>query len=158
MIRISEILLPEQILLDVRAFTREEAVHAVAETLRRDERVKDWNQFLTSLNECERSSRINLELGITIPHTRTSSVNDMVMAFGRLTVPLSTPTAEISYILIIGIPDTMDAEYLRLVGVLLRVFREEELRGRLDEAKSSAEVLKVFVDGERSLASGRGVR
>ena len=41
MIRIGEILFPEQILVDVRAFTREEAVQAVAETLRRDERVKD---------------------------------------------------------------------------------------------------------------------
>jgi mannitol/fructose-specific phosphotransferase system IIA component (Ntr-type) len=153
MIRISEILSPEQILLDVRAFTREEAIHAVAETLRRDERVKDWNQFLTSLNECDRRSRLNLELGITIPHSRTSSVTEMVMAFGRLTTPLSTSTGQLSYILVIGIPDTMDAEYLRLVGVLLRVFREEELRRRLDEAKTSAEVLKVFADGERSLGT-----
>jgi mannitol/fructose-specific phosphotransferase system IIA component (Ntr-type) len=151
MIRISEILFPEQILVDIRAFTREEAVHVVAETLRRDERIRDWNRFLTSLNECDRSGRINLGLGITIPHSRTSSVTDMVMAFGRLTAPLSTPSGKITYILVIGIPDAMDAEYLRLVGVLLRVFRDEELRRRLDEAKNPSEVLKVFADGERIL-------
>ena len=151
MIRIGEILFPEQILVDVRAFTREEAVQAVAETLRRDERVKDWNRFLTSLNECDRSSRINLGLGITIPHSRTSAVTDMVMAFGRLTVPLSPSTGKITYILVIGIPETMDAEYLRLVGLLLRVFRDEELRLHLDEAKNPSEVLKVFADGERIL-------
>ena len=75
----------------------------------------------------------------------------MVMAFGRLTAPLSTPSGKITYILVIGIPDAMDAEYLRLVGVLLRVFRDEELRRRLDEAKNPSEVLKVFADGERIL-------
>ena len=152
MIRIKEILLPEHIVLGLEAKTREEAVHAVAKTLRGDTRIADWPLFYKSLAESDRSAQTNCELGLTIPHNRTDSVTAMVMAFGRLKAPLKTPLDEIRYVVVIGIPETMDADYLRLVGVLMRVFRDEQLRSELDSASSPQEVLKVFDEGETRLA------
>ena len=152
MIRIKEILLPEHIVLGLDAKTREEAVHAVAKTLRGDSRIADWPLFYQTLAESDRSAQTNCELGLTIPHNRTDSVTAMAMAFGRLKAPLKTPLQEIRYVVVIGIPETMDADYLRLVGVLRRVFRDDQLRTALDSASSPQEVLKVFEEGETRLA------
>jgi mannitol/fructose-specific phosphotransferase system IIA component (Ntr-type) len=153
MIRIKEILLPEHVVLELDAKTREEAVHAVAKTLRDDSRIVDWPLFYKTLSESDRNAQTNCELGLTIPHNRTDTVTAMVMAFGRLKAPLKTPLHEIRYVVVLGIPETMDADYLRLVGVLMRVFRDDQLRSALDSASSPKEVLKVFDEGETKLGS-----
>jgi mannitol/fructose-specific phosphotransferase system IIA component (Ntr-type) len=151
MIRISEILLPEHILLDLATPTREEAVRMVAESLRGDSRIADWPLFLKTLSESERSAQTNCTLGLTIPHNRTDAVTSMVMALGRLKTPVKAASVEIRYIVIIGIPETMDAEYLRLVGVLMRVFRDDRFRATLDSATKPQAVLKVFEEAETKL-------
>jgi fructose PTS system EIIBC or EIIC component len=149
--RIREILLPEHILLDLKATTREEAIAAVAGSLHGDPRITDWPRFLNSLNECERSGKINLELGLTLPHNRTKSVTSMVMAFGRLAEPIPFDPFGLHFILIIGIPVTMDADYLRLVGALMRVFRDPELRQRLEKGKTPRDIIDAFEQGETKL-------
>jgi PTS system fructose-specific IIC component len=151
MIRIREILLPEQILLGLVARSREEAVHAVAESLRGESRIADWPLFFQTLSESERSAKCNLELGLTMPHGRTDAVTTMVMAFARLETPVRIVSEEIRYVLVIGIPETMDADYLRLVGVLMRVFRDDRLRATLDSARTAEDVLKIFEEGETKL-------
>jgi mannitol/fructose-specific phosphotransferase system IIA component (Ntr-type) len=123
----------------------------VAKTLRGDGRITDWPLFYKTLSESDRSAQTNCRLGLTIPHNRTDAVTAMAMAFGRLKAPLKTPLDEVRYVVVIGIPETMDAEYLRLVGVLMRVFRDDELRAALDAASTPAEVLKVFEEGETRL-------
>jgi PTS system fructose-specific IIA component len=149
--RIREILLPKQILLNVKATTREEAVKAVTDSLQGDNRIIDWPGFVECLSECERSVKVNVGLGVTIPHGRTDSVTSMVMAFGRLDQPIRRAPASIRFVLVIGIPETMDADYLRLVGVLMRAFRDEHLRKALETAKTPDQVLATFEKGETQL-------
>jgi mannitol/fructose-specific phosphotransferase system IIA component (Ntr-type) len=86
--RIREILLPNQILLNVNAETRDEATKIVAGSLKGDNRIIDWPRFEATLAECQRSGKVNIGLGLTIPHNRTNSVTSMVMAFGRLAQPI----------------------------------------------------------------------
>jgi mannitol/fructose-specific phosphotransferase system IIA component (Ntr-type) len=150
--RIREILLPEQILLDVKATTREEAVKEVTDSLQGDTRVIDWPRFIETLGECARSGKVNIGLGLTIPHNRTNAVTSMVMAFGRLAQPIRRGPGSIRFVLVIGIPETMDADYLRLVGVLMRAFRDKELRKTLEIAETPEEVLLAFEKGETRLA------
>ena len=149
--RIREILLPKQILLNVKGTTREEAIKAVTDSLQGDNRIINWPDFVESLSECERSSKVNVGLGVTIPHGRTDSVTSMVMAFGRLAQPIRRGPASIRFVLVIGIPETMDADYLRLVGVLMRAFRDDHLRKGLETAKTPEEVLSAFERGETHL-------
>lgn len=149
--RIRETLLPKQILLDVKATTREEAIKEVTDSLQGDNRIIDWPGFLETLAECARSQKVNIGLGLTIPHNRTDTVTSMVMAFGRLAQPIRRGQASIRFVLVIGIPETMDADYLRLVGVLMRAFREKELRKTLETAETPEEILSAFEKGETRL-------
>jgi mannitol/fructose-specific phosphotransferase system IIA component (Ntr-type) len=152
MIRIREILLPKQILLNVKATTREEAITVVSDSLKGDNRIIDWPGFTHCLGECERSGKVNIGLGLTIPHGRSDSVTSMVMAFGRLAQPIRRGPASIRFVLVIGIPETMDADYLRLVGVLMRAFRDDHLGKALETATTPEGVLATFEKGETQLA------
>jgi mannitol/fructose-specific phosphotransferase system IIA component (Ntr-type) len=148
MIRIREILLAENVLLDLQAESRDEGIHKVAESLRADTRIVDWEEFYRALRERDECAKVNLEFGVTLPHTRTDAVTRMVMAFGRLAQPVQNSDEFIRFILMFGIPKTMDAEYLRLVGVLMRVFRSEELRSALLAADQPGKILGAFQRAE----------
>jgi len=148
MIRIREILLPENVLLDLPAGSREEGIQKVAESLKADTRIMDWEQFYRDLLKRDECTKVNLQFGVTLPHTRTDAVTRMVMAFGRLARSVQNSDELIQFILMFGIPKTMDAEYLRLVGVLMRVFRSEESRRDLLTADKSGKILGAFERAE----------
>jgi fructose PTS system EIIBC or EIIC component len=151
MIRLRGTLLPDHILLDLDSGSREEAIRRVAETLRSDPRVADWPRFFRTLKERDANAKINLQYGVTVPHARTSSVTGMVMGFGRLKEPVAEPDGTVRFVTVLGIPETMDAEYLRLVGTLMRVFRSEKLRRRLQQAEKPSQIVDIFEQGESGL-------
>ncbi|HYY29244.1 MAG TPA: PTS sugar transporter subunit IIA [Chthoniobacterales bacterium] len=148
MIRIRGTLLPENVLLDIDAKSVDEAVKQVTESLRRDNRISNWAEFIRNLRSREATGKTYLGFGITLPHIRTSSVNNMVMAVGRTAQPLYDGEVPIRFVVLVGIPRTMDSDYLRLLGNLMRVFRDEQLRDKLLDAQDPAEVIRIFERGE----------
>jgi PTS system fructose-specific IIC component len=151
MIRIRGTLLPENVLLNMTAKSREEAVQQVSESLRSDTRIADWKEFMRSLRKCEAAGKVNLLSDLTLPHVRTSRVTKMLMAFGRLAEPLQEKEGTLRFVVLVGIPVAMDAEYLRLVGTLMRVFRNDKLRQKLIDAQDPAEIIRIFEKGETEM-------
>jgi len=153
MIRIRGTLLPEHILLGMTARSREETIRQLAESLHSDTRISDWQEFLRALAKREAAGKVNLQYGLTLPHVRSSAVTKMLMAFGRLTDPLPEKDGPLQFAVLVGMPRAMDAEYLRLVGTLMRIFRNEKLREKLLLAQNPAEILGIFEIGETGLAN-----
>jgi mannitol/fructose-specific phosphotransferase system IIA component (Ntr-type) len=144
MIRIRETLLPDHVLLNLAARSRDEAVQQLIESLRSDNRVTKWHEFSQALRRRDAAGKMKLEYGLTIPHIRTAAVTKMVMAFGRLAVPVQETDGPIRFLVLVGIPETMDSEYLRLIGTLMRVFRNDNLRDKLRSAEKPAQIIDIF--------------
>ena len=155
MIRIRETLLPDHVLLSLTAHSRDEAIHQLAESLRSDVRVTDWQGFFQALQRREAAGKMQLEYCLAMLHVRTWAVTTMVMAFGRLKEPVQETDGAIRFVVLAGIPETMDAEYLRLVGTLMRIFRSEKLRDKLRRAKKPAEIIDIFERVETGAESVR---
>jgi nitrogen PTS system EIIA component len=148
MIRIREILLPENILLGMTAPSEEEAIRQLSESLRSDTRISDWQGFLQDLAKRQAAGKVDLRCGLALAHIRTAAVTKMLMAFGRLTDPLPGQDGPLQFVVLIGIPRTMDAEYLRLLGTLMRVFRDAKLRQKLLLGQNPAKIIQIFERGE----------
>jgi PTS system fructose-specific IIC component len=155
MIRIRETLLPDHVLLSLSAHSRDEAVQQLVESLRSDARVTDWQKFCQAFLRRETAGKMQLEYGLAMSHVRTSAVTKMVMAFGRLKEPVQDTDGAFWFVVLAGIPETMDAEYLRLVGTLMRVFRSEKLRDKFRRAKKPAEIIDIFERVETGAESVR---
>jgi len=154
MIRLRAALRPEHIVLDLHAATLADAIHSLAEPLRADPRVAAaWLELVAMWDAKAQTPGIHLKYGVVLIHARTKAVVDFVMAFGRLQTPVLKHGEPIRFILLIGIPTAMDAEYARLVGVLMRVLRDERLCRGFLEAKRPEEVLAILERGEGAVAS-----
>jgi mannitol/fructose-specific phosphotransferase system IIA component (Ntr-type) len=154
MIRIRGTLLPENVLLDLKVKFREEAVWQVVESLRSDHRVSNWQEFIRALRAREAAEKTNLPFGVTLPHIRTSAVTSMLMAFGRIAESVYEGDVPIRFVTVVGIPHAMDSEYLRLLGTLMRVFRDDQQRKKLLDAEDPEEVIEIFECGETGVVRG----
>jgi mannitol/fructose-specific phosphotransferase system IIA component (Ntr-type) len=150
MITIPDILSARQVALEITATTQESAIHEVAQRLRGDERVRDWNAFVNALrtgSSCIANERGD---GICIPHARTNHVSSMVMAAGRVSrgIWFEEPGTLVHYIFVIGVPTALASDYLRIVGALARTFRSLKSEAALRHAKAAQEFIDVLSASE----------
>ncbi len=147
MITISTALDPDHVALDLAAATPQEALARMAAMLRNDERVVDWREFsevLQARPPCRVADAA--EFGICIPHARTDAVTDLVMSAARLIPGVAFEGCEqpVRYIFCLAVPQTMAADYLRIAGALMRLFKDGETERALREAATREEFVHVL--------------
>lgn len=144
MITIADILLPEHILLDLKADTQSRAISKVADFLEDDDRVQDWDRFYKGIMTGASCIPNDSGSGLCIAHVRTNAVDSMVMAVGRSQegVPCDNEEMRAHLVFVIGVPVALASDYLRIIGALARIFRTEKGATALRTAQTREELLQ----------------
>ena len=154
MITIADALTPEHVKIHLNGYSFEETLTTLFTSLKSDERVDDWNALVAGLRAnppCKVSEAA--EFGICIPHVRTNAVTSIVMSAGRCDSPLLLPDCArpIRYFFCIGVPQTMAADYLRIVGALMRLMTDAETEKLVRDAASPSAFVEALSGLERKL-------
>lgn len=149
---LSSALLTKDVHLGVRASDPQAALAEILQSLRNDERVVDWTALCDSL-----SNGSPIDCGddgngmMILHHRRTSSISGMVLASGRLEAPL--PVAEcpspLRMIFVAAIPESLDNEYLRILGAVSRICGDPVSFGRLMAAPDERSFIAILEEGCR---------
>jgi len=122
-----EIALPvSNVVIDSPAATLPEAIDKAVAILKNDARILDWTGLHAAIWEREAKSPTNLGRGLLLPHARGEFTSALVLSCVRLRQPLPAEGSPIQVVLAVAIPSSMTAEYLRIVGALARVFKDEK--------------------------------
>jgi PTS system nitrogen regulatory IIA component len=154
MITIGDLLHHDHVLLQMRATQAKEAIDEVAALLKTDPAVLDWDALLKGVHA---SAPCLPEPGggfaLCIPHTRGECVNAMVMSVGCSKEGILFPGVElpVRYIFCIAVPRALAADYLRIVGLLARVFKDRQMESALSAAETSAEFVDLLSRREAKL-------
>jgi mannitol/fructose-specific phosphotransferase system IIA component (Ntr-type) len=150
MITIQDVLSARHVALEIEANTPAAAIHEIASLLKGDERVTDWNRFYDALHDGNSCVASETGLGMCIPHARTSSVSSMVMAVGRSVegIAFASRNVTVHTIFVIGVPEAMASDYLRIIGALARIVKSPEGAAALREATTRLEFLEALIAGE----------
>jgi len=152
MIALADTLKPECVNLDLESTTAREAIDATSSLLRGQLPVLDWDSLSAELHK---STPCLTEAGgsfaICLPHTRTDAVATMVMSVGisRKGIRFSGCDLPVRYLFCIGVPKAMANDYLRIVGLLVRILKDPATEARLRSAQTGGE----FVDRLTALES-----
>ena len=154
MISLSNILLPEHINLRLDAGDEATAVEELLFPLRGDIRITDWKAFRASVLE-RAAPAVSTDdgCGIVIAHGRSNSVNSLVMAAGRSTNGIPSPhiAGPVRLVFVVGIPTTLNQEYLRVVGAIARLCGKPEPLQKLLHAATAREFLDLLLGWENKL-------
>jgi mannitol/fructose-specific phosphotransferase system IIA component (Ntr-type) len=147
MTTIEDVLQPDRVLLEMKSRILQEAIHEVAMLLRGDDRVIDWPGFYQGLTTGRSSPDALTAEGLCIPHVRTNAVSAMVMSVGRSSAGIQTESGcKIAFVFVIGVPVAMASDYLRIVGSLARIIRNDEAQAELLSAASEAEFINRLAE------------
>ncbi len=154
MIHLEDTLRAEHVVLGLPAETAEEAGRKLAALLRDDERILEWQTFHEALRQRSPCLVVDdADFGMCIVHARTSALSSMVLAAARLRV--DTVFAEcarpVRYVFCLGVPQEMAADYLRIAGLLMRIFTNPPVEQALHTAKTGHAFLHALESLEVTL-------
>jgi mannitol/fructose-specific phosphotransferase system IIA component (Ntr-type) len=127
MITIADTLTTDRIGLALAAPDHHAAIELVAKLLQNVPGVLNWHLLYDGLrSSCPCLTEGDGDFAICLPHARTDSVNAMVMSVGRFDRGFAFPDCvqPVRYIFCIGVPKALASDYLRIVGLLVRILRE----------------------------------
>jgi fructose-specific phosphotransferase system IIA component len=149
--KIASLLSPETIRLDLQNKEKVAALREVAELLVHNKCVGDFEAFFNEILQRERVSNTALGHDVAIPHARTDQCSDILIAVGRSREGIDFETKDgspVRLIFLIGTPKQMVTDYLRVVGTLARLLRQDDLRQSLLEAPDAATFIKIIETAE----------
>ena len=154
MIGIAETVSPDSVILELEATSGPEAIRETALLLRGQLAVLDWEQLHTELyRSAPCLSETDGTFCLSFPHARTDAVDTMVMSVGVSPegIAFSGCGLPVRYIFCIGVPKAMASDYLRIVGLLVRILREPGSEAYLRSSASGAEFVERLAELESKL-------
>ncbi len=147
MIPIADILLPSRIELNLQACSPTLAIDEVAALFKHAPEVDDWGCLIRGLQlTAPCLVEATADFAICIPHIRGDCVNRMVMGVGRSLngVPRVGESCPVRYFFCIGVPRALAADYLRIIGLLARVFKDSRMENELSLATTPEEFVAIL--------------
>jgi len=142
-VRLSSLLVPTRILLQLQSTKRTTALNEVARLLENDPNVANFQGFYNELLARERLDTTCLGNGIALPHARTEHVKKIVIAVGRSDpgVLFENVDQNVRLMFVLGTPKSNPGDYLMLVGSLCRLIKDASSR----EALLAAPTPEAFI-------------
>jgi mannitol/fructose-specific phosphotransferase system IIA component (Ntr-type) len=144
--RLSEILDPNLVVLELREQTAAEAILEIVERLRDHGLVTDFYKLADAIMEREGKTSTNTGEGVAFPHARTELVDKLVLGIGRSSagIPFGYSSQLVHLIFLVGVPQRMVTDYLVCLGALARAVKDQPRRDALMAAATGEEVVGLI--------------
>lgn len=153
--RLSRLLDPTRITLNVHSAKRTAAINEVARLLDGHAEVSNFQGFYNELLARERLDTTCLGNEVALPHARTEHVQQIVMAVGRSDagVHFENGNQTVRLMFVLGTPKSNPGDYLQVVSALCKILKDAANRKALLEAESPEAFIAAVVSAEERLLS-----
>ena len=133
---------------DITATSKDDAIRELCTIVSDNPVVRDIDSFYSAIRSREEIMSTGVGMGIAIPHAKTTSLQDFVMAVGRSKQGVDFESLDglpVHIIILIGANDTQGEEFLKVLAEIGRVFNNESFARRFLEAKTPAAMLAIIL-------------
>jgi fructose-specific phosphotransferase system IIA component len=151
-LELTEFITPQLIKLELASTTKVDAIKELITILDGAGYVTDAEAFLKSVLEREKVGSTGIGKGIAIPHSRTATVREVVVAVGRSKQGIDFEALDnkpVHLIFLIAAPIESGGLYLKALARLSRLLRYQEFRNDLMEATTVEDVIKIISSEEK---------
>jgi len=140
-VRITTLLKPEYVFLDVAAATREALLDDVAQRLSGAGAIKNSESVAELLLERERLGSTVVEEGIAVPHCKVPGLKSIVVSVARTasSIPFGEGTAQLFFFVLS--PREQPAAHLQVLAGIARLLRNPQAREACLTATSGEQLL-----------------
>jgi mannitol/fructose-specific phosphotransferase system IIA component (Ntr-type) len=153
-LRISQLLDPSRVVLEIKSTRRTYAINEVAKRLEGLPEITNFTGFYNELLARERLDTTCIGNEVAIPHARTDHATAIVMSAGRSTPGIlfenSNQTVRLMFVL--ATPKARAQDYLMAVGALCRLLKDAAVRQALMDAPTPEAFVDVIAQVETRVA------
>jgi fructose PTS system EIIA component len=145
--RLTDYLKPEYIQVGLPAMTKDELLDQMIALAAKNPGVHDIEKVRQAILEREKIMSTGVGKGFAIPHGKTDTVDDIVIAFAVTAGPVqydSMDNEPVRLVLLLVSRENLVGQRLKLLSRASKVMNNEAARNALLNAKSSEEVLAIF--------------
>jgi len=150
-LKISEFLKAEAIIMEMKAKEKLEAIKELVDYMVAHKFVDDGEGFLKALAKRENLESTGIGDGIAIPHARTDTVKNLILAFARSNegVDFSSIDGKPSHLIfLIASPEKNKSEYIMALAKLSRLLRKQQVREQLRTAENPEGIMDIIKKNE----------
>ena len=134
---------------DVSPTTKDEVLVELCNLVVDAPEVLNSEKFLEAIRDREKVMSTGIGMGIAIPHAKTSSVSDLVMAVGRCKKGIDFESLDglpSHIIILMGAPHRKSEEFLKIIAKIGSIFNNSEFKEQFLNAESSGEMFRLLVE------------
>ena len=151
--KISDILSEKIIKTDMECTDKDDAINKMIDLASNSGLMLDVEKVRECVFEREKLVSTGVGKGFAIPHGKTDEIKDIVAAFAVLKDPIDFDSIDLEPVkfifLIVGKESLLNA-HIKLLSRISRLMNKDDFREKLEDAKSSEEVLKLFKEEEQT--------
>jgi mannitol/fructose-specific phosphotransferase system IIA component (Ntr-type) len=152
--RLSQLLDPSRVLLQVKSTKRTSALNEVAQLLASHPDVLNFDGFYAELLARDRLDTTSLGHGFAVPHARTDHVKQIVLAVGRCDQGVPFDGGEMVHVMfMLGTPKSRPGDYLQVLSSLCRMLKDPANRQAFLTASTPEEFVRAVSEAETKLLS-----
>lgn len=151
--KISDYLKEDMICLNLKSSNKKEVIKELGEIIRTCKDITNCDVFINDVLEREKIATTGIGDEIAIPHARTDSVSQFVIALGRAEEGIefeSLDDKKVKLVFLMGTPKTAGINhYLQLLAHLSRLLKKESFRKLLIKAEKPSDIICLFKEVEK---------
>jgi mannitol/fructose-specific phosphotransferase system IIA component (Ntr-type) len=146
---LAELLSPEQIIPEMKATERWDAIVELMDLLVARGQIKpeDKDGILAALKQREETMSTGIGFGIAIPHCSSDRLDKVVAAFGRSSKGIefdALDNAPVKFVVLFVVPKNQFQTHLRTLASIAKFLNDRTVRDQLASADSADAILQVF--------------
>ena len=148
---LGDFLSPEQVLADLRATNRWEAIDELVNHLVACGKIKPDHRdaVVAVVKKRETSMSTGIGFGIGIPHASTDLIDDVTGALGRSRAGVSFDALDnqpVNLVLLFLVPQGQFQKHLHTLAKIAKLFHNKEFRQALEQAPDAATIMQIIND------------
>ncbi len=154
MMRLSEMLKPQNIKLDLQATDKTDAIKELVDLLAANGDIADAKKVLDAVLERENTRTTGIGNGLAIPHGKCTGTNNLVMAVGKATNPIDFQAIDgrpVTWIWLLSSPPDKTGPHIHALARISRLMTIDKFRQALGGATSAEQVHKIIEEQENAL-------
>jgi len=146
--KLKKLLTNDNIFLELEADSKETIIEELIDRLVGCGKIKNREAVMKAVLEREKKMSTGMENGIAIPHGKTDSVNQLVVAIARKKegVDFNSIDKQSSTIFVMTIsPLSRSGPHLQFLAEVSKLLKDSRAREKFLTAKTTEEVIKIFI-------------
>ncbi len=152
--RLTDVLKEDFILMDLKSKRKTELLDEMISSISMQVGGLDKEGVLKTVLERERLGTTGIGNGVAIPHGKVKGFGEIRVFFGRSSKGVDFDSMDkmpVYLFFMILAPENSVAAHLKILASISHLFRNQDLRSSLMEAKSRSEIYRIIAEADRKM-------